>query len=215
METFNFKNKYVWIGIAGVIVLMALSFFIGTQTQKGKVDGAMKSYNEIVMEIEEKEEKVKELKEKSVEKTEEVASLQSELTEAEDIIDEKNKAVNKIAGLNDELKSKQDEVNALDAQIKEKNDKLSKLTGQVEESGSQPIHLNAGEFYVGSDLPEGRYKATATGRGSNFVVYDETGYPEVNTILGDSVVGTGDYTFTAQDGWMIKTQEAVKLIPLN
>ncbi|MYL62130.1 hypothetical protein GLW07_02045 [Bacillus hwajinpoensis] len=79
----------------------------------------------------------------------------------------------------------------------------------------EPIKLTAGQYIVGSDIPEGRYQVTNIGEGTNFFVYDPSGLPKVNTILGDSIVGTGDFVFFTSDGDMIETLGPVKLIPVE
>jgi hypothetical protein len=79
----------------------------------------------------------------------------------------------------------------------------------VEEAKSKPITLDAGRFVVGKDVPAGRYKVTPRGAGSNFVTYDTSGVPDVNTILGSN--GVPSYTFAVDDGYIIESEEPVTL----
>lgn len=78
-----------------------------------------------------------------------------------------------------------------------------------------PVTLGSGEYIAGKDFQEGRYRATNVGRGSNFQVYSDRDRLKVNTILGDSEIGNGDYTFFAETGDKVKTAAKIKLIPVS
>ncbi len=126
---------------------------------------------------------------------------------------ETNKKV--INKLEDELKAKKGEVSKLDDTITSKKKEIDKLEDTIIRKGEEPIQLKAGQYIVGSDVPEGRYQVTNIGEGTNFFVYDSSGMPTVNTILGDSMIGTGDFIFFTSDGDMIETLGPVKLIPVE
>lgn len=49
--------------------------------------------------------------------------------------------------------------------------------------------LSSGNYIVGRDVPAGDYIATAPSGSGNFFVYDKSGYPEVNEILGKDEYG--------------------------
>ena len=122
------------------------------------------------------------------------------------------KAINK---LKDEVKAKKGEVSKLDDTIKTKKKEIDKLEDTIVRKSKEPIQLTAGQYIVGSDVPAGRYQVTNIGEGTNFFVYDSSGMPTVNTILGDSMVGTGDFVFFTSEGDMIETLGPVKLIPVQ
>jgi hypothetical protein len=93
--------------------------------------------------------------------------------------------------------------------------KLEEVAPAPKVKPKKPKTLGAGEYKVGHDFPAGRYRATNIGKGTNFVVYSPDGYAKVNTILGKGSIGSGDYTFWAEDGDRVKTAGQVKLIPVE
>lgn len=81
---------------------------------------------------------------------------------------------------------------------------------------ANPRTLEAeGQFVVGKDTPARRYKVTPIGRGGGFIVRNSRGILTVNTTLGSGSTGGDDYVFSCSSGDKIKTQEAVKLIPVE
>lgn len=84
----------------------------------------------------------------------------------------------------------------------------------IQEANSRT--LEAGEYVVGEDIPAGYYRVAPIGRGGNFVVFNSSGSPTVNQTLGSSSTDDDDYVyFSCTRGYKIKTQEAVKLIPIE
>ena len=81
--------------------------------------------------------------------------------------------------------------------------------------------LNSGIFTVGIDIPEGRYRITGDGNG-NLLIYDGSGEPEINELLGIGdfgvtsvtteleneytieIIGINNVTFTPADTEMLK-----------
>jgi len=121
--------------------------------------------------------------------------------------EQKAKIEEKLSSLNAEVKGKELKVKAIEAE-------LAKLESGVQAKKEAPVQLNAGQYVVGHDVKEGRYKATNIGRGTNFIVYGEDGSAVVNTILGTEN-GSGDYVFFATDGQIIRTEGQIKLIPVE
>ncbi|WP_347548593.1 hypothetical protein ABFG93_13745 [Pseudalkalibacillus hwajinpoensis] len=136
-------------------------------------------------------------------------------TEIESLKNEQEKSKKDLSKLDEEIKAKQGEVSELNDTIKAKKVELDKLEKTIVSKGEEPIQLTAGQYIVGPDVPEGRYQVTNIGKGTNFFVYDAGGMATVNTILGDSIVGTGDYVFFTYEGNMIETLGPVKLIPVK
>lgn len=75
--------------------------------------------------------------------------------------------------------------------------------------------LEAGEYVVGKDIAAGRYKATPTGQGGDFFVRSSSGLPIVNTTLSSAIGGDKYAIFSCSRGYKIKTQEAVKITPVE
>lgn len=141
-----------------------------------------------------------------------LSSLNAEVKEKEAEVKEKEEAAKaeieeKLSSLNAEVKGKELKVKAIEAE-------LAKLESGVQAKKEAPVQLNAGQYIVGHDVKEGRYKATNIGRGTNFIVYGDDGSAVVNTILGTEN-GSGDYVFFAQEGNIIRTEGQVKLIPVE
>jgi len=137
-----------------------------------------------------------------------------------DMIDQRDALKSDIINAEAKLQAREDDFEKVDSnykkiknQIKSKENVLEQLSVQVQEKMDDPKILSAGQYTVGIDIPVSRYKATNIGSGSNFVVHSASGDLKVNTILGAD--GSGDYTFYAEDGDTLITEESVKLIPMK
>ncbi|KAB2455196.1 hypothetical protein F8161_25795 [Bacillus cereus] len=81
---------------------------------------------------------------------------------------------------------------------------------------AKPITLEAeGELIVDKDIPAGRYKVTSIGQGGGFIVRDSVRRLTVNKTLDSSSTGGEGYVFSCYSGDKIKTQEAVKITPVE
>jgi hypothetical protein len=63
--------------------------------------------------------------------------------------------------------------------------------------------LTTGSWVVGVDFAPGRYDVSSTGGNGNFFVYNITGWPEVNEILGGGEIGVEKVTVDLKKGYMI------------
>jgi predicted RNase H-like nuclease (RuvC/YqgF family) len=193
---------------------------ITTAEKEAKNEGEklLSIQNEISAVEEQLETETQKLEEAEV-KAEEVKKLIDEkdtiLDDIEKLNKERKNAKKETSGLENDVKAKKDEVSKLDDTIKAKKKEIDQLEETIVKKNEEPIKLTAGQYIVGSDIPEGRYQVTNIGEGTNFFVYDSSGLPTVNTILGDSIVGTGDFVFFTSDGDMIETLGPVKLIPVE
>ncbi|MBA4537828.1 hypothetical protein H1Z61_11970 [Bacillus aquiflavi] len=80
----------------------------------------------------------------------------------------------------------------------------------------EPRTFSAGQYIVGKDFPEGRYKAVPVGEGSNFQVFNgSSGIATVNTILGSGRYSEKEYVFFTSNGDIMETQATVQLIPIE
>src|SRR5699024_10119098 len=105
-----------------------------------------------------------------------------------------------------EIKDKKEARDDIKKEVKQSEKKLDIIEAGITEAKKKPIELSSGQYKVGADLDEGRYKATNVGRCSNFVVHNSSGRLKVNTILGNDGFGSGDYVFYADDGDSIQTE---------
>ncbi|MFJ8247343.1 hypothetical protein [Peribacillus asahii] len=235
------KGKKV-LKVVGAVFGAGIIFFIGagigSSGQEAIIEEKTVSMAELDKEIAslEKEESTLSKEVKSLEKDKEesialidkkesveaeLAEVNAKLKDTKGALDEELKEGRKdieakLEEANTELSDKQEEVASLDSEIDSKEKELSSLTGEIKEAEGKPKTLIAGQYVVGRDVPEGRYKVTNVGRGTNFFVYDgDSGSATVNTILGDSSVGRGDYIFFTADGDIIETRGQVKLTPVE
>jgi|SRR5690625_3473576 len=203
------KSKKVWY-IVLAIILMGAFYGIGLNGAKAEVNGAKLKHEDIVKEIDTASSELDEIQDQIKEAQGELDDKKDEFDEAQNVLDQKKDTQDELSSIESDLKDKKKEVKDLKSDIKEKSKELEKITSGIIEKEEEPIVLGAGQYIVGSDVPEGRYKAVPVGRGSNFFV---RGAGSVNTILGDS--GQADYTFFTVDGDEIDTRAEVKLIPVE
>lgn len=114
--------------------------------------------------------------------------------------------------LEQQYQSRSAEISSLDTQIATKQSELDTLTGNIIKAKSAPKTLSAGQFMVGADLPSGRYNVSGS---SNFVVRSASGSLKVNTILGDSSVGRGDYVCTLATGDSMELHARTTFTPIE
>jgi hypothetical protein len=76
--------------------------------------------------------------------------------------------------------------------------------------------MPAGQLVVGKDIPAGRYKVTAIGRGDNFFVYNSSGENLVNTIIySNSDLGVPEYVTLLSDGDVVDAHSPFKYQPVE
>ncbi|MCM3005411.1 hypothetical protein [Priestia koreensis] len=144
------------------------------------------------------------------EKTKKVVALISKEDEVHTQVKESAKELQEIRGkIEEEKKNLENEKSKVAKQQKE----LASLTGKIEKAKSQPKVLSAGTYTCGTDFPAGRYKATPVGDGSNFITFDSSGTPDVNTVLGK--FGEESYVFYIEEGYTLQTEAKVKLTPVE
>ncbi len=105
----------------------------------------------------------------------------------------------------DDLKKEKEE---LENNIKILKTDLKTLEGETKE-------YPAGEFYVGIDIPEGRYRIHSGS--SNFKVYDLDGYADVNIILGDKKEygHVEEYIYYFKKDYVVKAYSDFKLTKVD
>jgi PBP1b-binding outer membrane lipoprotein LpoB len=85
------------------------------------------------------------------------------------------------------------------------SDKQQEQQVQKEENTAVETTLGAGEWYVGEDIPAGRYIITSV-KGANITVYDDEDSPsDLNEILDtNGKIGVESITYTLKDKQIIK-----------
>lgn len=206
------KGKY--IAIAGVISFYLSGIIVSniseSQSQTTKINDKKVTYEQL-------QKKISELKNDKKNLTSDVSQQKSDLsdlkTQHKDIInavENKNKLEQQVSDNKSKLADTKDKLTSLNSEISSAKDELSSLKGEIKTAETAPKTLGAGTYTVGQDVPASRYKAIPIGEGSNFFVNEGA---KVNTILGSN--GEDSYVFYAEDGDVIRTEAAVKLIPVE
>ncbi|PAV28853.1 hypothetical protein CIL05_14600 [Virgibacillus profundi] len=222
------KSKKFWIAV-GLLVLISITYGVGGSGAKIALGETKVGHDELVSKIEELEkeqgvaeqelEDIKaEIDETKTAFNNEESRLDEKRKEVDEtlaLIDDRDQLADEIKELEDNLKSNQSTLDTLTTNIEGKEAQLEKLENAIVQKKEDPVELLSGVYVVGSDVAAGRYQVTNIGRGTNFFVYSSSGSNKVNTILGDSSIGSGDYVFFANDGDVIETNGKVKLIPVE
>lgn len=230
-KVFELKAVKIIASVVAALLFLCVGIGIGSNNATANINGEKVTYGNLI-------DKVDKAKTKMKDENDQLAEAQTTIAQGEkakqDLSDVQSQLKNKQAELDKELA---DGKKTIDAQLADENQKLSdaksqladvqgqvstkqkqlsSLNGQILQASGAPKTLIAGQYQVGKDIPAGRYVAHALDRGSNFFVYDSSGSPTVNTILGTAGgIGSGDYTFFTQDGDMIETHESVRLTPVQ
>ena len=99
------------------------------------------------------------------------------------------------------------EVARLNAEIAAQQAELERLQNLIVRTGEEPRRVGAGNWYIGQDIPAGRYQIS--NGSSNFFVR-RGGRSVVNIILGGRL-GVDTYVFTFQPGDVIEARGAFTL----
>lgn len=203
------KGKML-ISIISVLLLLGLSGFIGYNLGQKQATIVLNDKKAHIDELTEHEkmlnEKIDTATSAHNELVDEVNAAYDEMSEYEEatgdldeVVAKKTKQENKIT----KLKDRNDE---LQTEIDSKKKELASLTGTIKQVQAKPITLPGGNFTVGEDLPEGRYKISTTASSMNYFVNDG----EVNIILGtESGFAEPTYTLDLYKGDKIEQGSSV------
>lgn len=198
------KNKNFILMCGGALLVVVLvgiiSYSVGNSAKVSEM-----AISNTMNQIEEKSGELKTLDEK-------INSQKGIVSEIEEYKSTKEAKTSEIANLDNEIQDKNNTIASLDASISAKSSELDSLKNAIQRTGEEPKTLPAGEFTVGADLPEGRYQVSGS---SNFVVYSSSGGLKVNTILGNSRVGSGDYVCTLSSGNTMRLSARTTFTPIK
>lgn len=214
------KSKWLWTIVGAFIFLIIIGSMTysagydnGKTSEKAKIDKKIVSYNQLVDQINQKEDETREIESKIVTLNNEFSSKSQEFDAAQKVADQADDIKKQISESETKLSSLQSNIKSKEEELDSKQKELASVSGQIIKAKTAPKTLQAGVYTVGKDIPSGRYKATPVGGGSNFVTFDTSGIPDVNTILGSN--GEPSYTFEIIDGYKIQTEATVKLTPIE
>jgi peptidoglycan hydrolase CwlO-like protein len=210
------KSKKFWLKTAGVLIILSIFYNFGASSAKVDLGKQKANYDQLVKGIKDKKGETASVNKKLENIDKQYSDKKLEFDEAMKVVNNKKSVEYEIAKLEESVKGKQGEIAKFNADIKAKQIELASITGQVKEKKDAPKVLSAGQYIVGKDVPESRYKAVPNGSGSNFVVRSSGGDLKVNAILGDhGGLGVKEYVFFTENGDTIQTEASVKLIPVQ
>lgn len=136
---------------------------------------------------------------------------ESEIATREKEADAEAKAAEKKAEKEAEIDSLNNDIALLNDQIKSKQDELDSLTSEIKKKKGEPIKLLSGQYTVGTDLPEGRYRVSGT---STFSVWTSAGDLYISTILNPDY-GDGDYVASLNSGMKMECGSPTTFTPVE
>lgn len=188
-----------------IVVLLAL----GGCSNTVEVDGAKVTYDELQTKIESRQSELDEIEGK-------LTAIKTEFAEN----DSKYKALEALAKEQDEIKQEVETKKAVLEETQEIIDsvkeELATLQGEILKYKDEPIKINPGFYYFGSDIESGRYKITAQEgqRGNVFIRKDGRSY--VGETFGDGTRSSvKEFTFRSIDGDEIEAKIPIYLFPVD
>lgn len=205
-------NLKVVLSVVGIIVLLIVSYSIGSGTASTKIDEEKVTYNKLLEKIEKLETERDEVSNNIGKQEQQLKDKESEYSEVIKMIEQKDLIQKDIDSLNNDVTTKKDEINKLVGEIETKNKELALVTAQIKEKKMEPKNLSAGKFTVGKDVIAGRYKVIPNGSGGNFFVNDGM---KANIMLGRGDFYVSEYVIELIDSDEIDATLPIKLIPIE
>ncbi|MCD8356288.1 MAG: hypothetical protein LUE11_06925 [Clostridia bacterium] len=203
------KKKIIVGAIAVVIIAVALyaSYVFGCSA------GEQTVINDRVLDsIQEKNDEYKDI-------TAKIDLYEKELEKKEDLVEQvneydenKEKYQSELEDLKKQVEEKESDLSTIESDITTKQAELDKLKGEIVKASGDPITVPSGDYTIGTDIQAGRYRISGS---SNFVAYTSSGRVYINTILGDSRVGDGDYIGTLSDGMVVRCSSKTTFTPVK
>jgi len=201
-----------------VFIILGVFLFLAGCSDSVDIDGEKVDYDELQDKIAEKEKELDNIKDS-------ISDAESNLTETESDLSKKKEEFDELISLKgkeEELQSKIDEssqqVDDINEKVQERMDKLESLEDEIEtmegkvvKAKDDPIKLQPGTYYFGTDIEPGRYKVTyQNGQHGNIYFHGAESFAQ--TFGNDS---TQEYTFTAHVGEDIQFDIAGLLYPVE
>jgi len=195
--------------LIGLIILLVLLVGCSNSTD---IDGEKVTFEELQDKISEKEDDLEEVENKIKSSEKDLNRIEKDLSDNKKKYDDLETLAKNEEDLKSEVKTKEDELEELEETLKETQEKFDTLQGDLVKMEDEPLKVNAGYFYFGSDIEPGRYIVKPqSGNSGNFFV---RGTNRVNIILGnDSERHLEEYTFEASDGDELETGLPIELYP--
>ncbi|MFO6495620.1 hypothetical protein [Bacillus sonorensis] len=210
------NRKKIIIGAVAAVGVVGASYSWGSANASTELGKEKVKYEEMTDKVSKKKKELDLLDKKLRETAAKLDEKSKAYQDAKKMIAQRDDAQNEKEELTNEISTKKEELKEVKNEINDKNKELSSVTGQIQEKKEAPKVFSAGQYIVGQDFPEGRYKAVPVGQGSNFFIYGSDGSATVNTILGSSADGNEpEYVFYTSEGDIMRTEAQIKLIPVK
>lgn len=210
------KKKFLGVktilSVVGVIILLGLSYTVGSTSAETEINGERVKYDSLVKKVSNLENERDKINKDIGTAEEQLKTKEKEYDEAMKVISSKEEAQKSLGSINGEIGTKKTEIDSLNKEIEVKKAELAMVTGQIIEKKEEPKTLTAGFFTVGKDIPAGRYKVVPNNGNGNFFV---NGGMSVNIMLGRGEFYQQEYVFTANEGDTIELTLSAKFIPVQ
>lgn len=208
------KVVYIIGAIALIAIIGVGTYFFGTKSATATLGNEVYSLDNIKTKQEGEQKELDNLIVESKNKKTEISGLQSdlsaldtELKEAQELISTKETIEKEIAQLKTDKESKDSELKIINENIATQNTELERLDHTVIALKKEPREIPAGQFVVGTDIEQGRYKIEPVSGSGNYFV---NGGGDVNIILGSSDFGLSEYVLDLSNGDRIEQTLPVK-----
>ncbi|MDO4175542.1 MAG: hypothetical protein Q4D42_12340 [Eubacteriales bacterium] len=206
-----FKEKKTIVAVAISLVVFVVALYAAYVF--GCSDGEQTAINSQVLEsIQNKNEEYEDITEKIDVYTEKLEEQKNLVNEVEEYNKSKDKYQAELTDLQKQVEDKKAELSSIESDVTSKQAELDKLNGEIVKASGEPITVPSGDYTIGTDIQAGRYQISGS---SNFVAYTATGRVYINTILGDSRVGEGDYIGTLSDGMTVRCSSRTTFTPVE
>ncbi|MEK3909618.1 hypothetical protein [Oceanobacillus sp. FSL W7-1309] len=153
----------------------------------------------------------------------EISAAESDLRDIEMEFKNRESEFSKLSELAENQESVKEEVKEaeasldnLNSQIEDAESKLGELEGKIVSVSDEPIKINAGYFYFGSDVEPGRYELRPQEGQYGNVFIRRGGSSYVAETFGSADRGAlTDFVFEAQDGDEIEATIPILLYPVD
>lgn len=177
-------NKKWSIAIITLLVVSLVISLLYASGLSASLDEEILTYNELVEEIEKKED--------------ELNDITKDLNDNKEYYDELLSISEEHEELVDTVVDYKLEVRELKDDIKEKKKELKGLEKEITKVEKEPIKINPGVYYFGDDIDPGRYKITnQDGYNGNVFFRGDNYFGET---FGDGKYSIDEYTFYADEG---------------
>lgn len=192
------RNKWVVIIISVLSIALVISILYGLGLS-ASLDEEILTYNELVEEIEKKENELNDITKDLNDNKEYYEELLNISEEYDELVDAVTDYKSELIGLKDD--------------IKEKKKELKSLNREITKVKKEPIKVNPGVYHFGNDIEPGRYKVTAQhGYNGNIYFRGDNNFAET---FGGGRYSIEEYTFYAEDGDQIEFTIPALLYPVE